>query len=291
MDLTKLIDEQVAALAAVVYVGAVRHHVGMLSPYEVIERQVYDQIRAYAKAKSYCLPFQMDLDDVRLMPWQCEAPEDFFESLTADELQAFFGAADDVVDFPSMSQEALTFALSIWGGCEDEALKRGNPDLNSREDAVDGMLASVTLEGNRALLFLEGKEAGANLTVEWVVNVATDHDLEKRHNWVQWAFPLDTPSKANPFAPTVTHQELLAMSPTQAENLRAMLDRYMRFLDDTIHWRHPNDHNHLRISRVIKCLRLAGWDTMAEQVYEFAVAVGNPSPNGKAHWDTALKHR
>ena len=114
---------------------------------------------------------------------------------------------------------------------------------------------------NAALQFLSATSADSTphpgrLYPGWLIHKATNEDLERGHDWVQWAFPLDTPSAFNWDAPTVTPDEMAHLDPTQEANLLCMAERFYRFLTETTHWHKMNDHNHLRITRHPACVQI-----------------------------------
>lgn len=101
-------------------------------------------------------------------------------------------------------------------------------------------------------------------------------ELEYHHDFIQWIFPLEQPSAFNPDAPLLTPSDraTFAASPDlQAGVLRSldvMLNFYgfareqsgivpgATFVDRARHWATPNNHNHLRLSRIIRSLALLG---------------------------------
>jgi Opioid growth factor receptor (OGFr) conserved region len=108
-----------------------------------------------------------------------------------------------------------------------------------------------------------------------------DDEIETVHDFIQWLFPLDTVSRANPNAPLVTASTIQAFQ--QSDELRgkleASLERMLAFYglrhagdriekSDTFPkqrrywlggygWLGPN-HNHLRITRILRSLALLG---------------------------------
>lgn len=97
-----------------------------------------------------------------------------------------------------------------------------------------------------------------------------DHvEMEKCHGWVQWAFPIDTPSLYNPDAPLITEFDS-TMMPTVYMNQELLFIKFLGFIGitfgenvDFIDFKRfaeaidgPNNHNLLRISRVIKHCKL-----------------------------------
>ena len=143
---------------------------------------------------------------------------------------------------------------------------------------------------NPAIAFLNGTTNPDGLTVGAVLAMTND-ELEAKHDWVQWAFPTWQRSRYNPTAPIVlpseTHGDLLVAK----ANLVYLAERYLDFLSATRHWRHPNDHNHLRISRLIQSLRLFQLRSRAEDVYAFAIRATSYSDETRRHWFDALNER
>ncbi len=108
-----------------------------------------------------------------------------------------------------------------------------------------------------------------------------DDRLEVVHNYIQWLFPLPEPSPVNPAAPLLnaaTIREFRAR-PELRESLRASFLRMLRFYglelreglvtraanfaERSPNWLWPGNHNHLRITRILRCLRLAGLESEA----------------------------
>jgi Opioid growth factor receptor (OGFr) conserved region len=97
-----------------------------------------------------------------------------------------------------------------------------------------------------------------------MVLALSDDELESIHDYIQWLFPLQTRSGAQPFAPVLTSDEVEAIRTDTAalSNLKRAADRMLRFYRDTNWWLRSYDHNHLRITRILRSLKLlAGPDT------------------------------
>jgi hypothetical protein len=108
------------------------------------------------------------------------------------------------------------------------------------------------------------------------------------HDYIQWLFPLDEPSRFNPDAPLVTpaDRQAFRQEPLTA-NLRRALDRMLAFYGlrlDPSDWRpqivrsagwhnrspqwlQPGNHNLLRLSRIIRSLALLGQAELAQALY------------------------
>lgn len=121
-----------------------------------------------------------------------------------------------------------------------------------------------------------------------------DERLEYVHDFIQWMFPLVEPSGVNPSAPVLdrpTIREFHA-SPELLQNLRASFLRMLRFYGlewrpepdvrverasnfaaSARNWLSPGNHNHLRITRIIKCLRLLGLEREARAFYDCLASI------------------
>ena len=90
--------------------------------------------------------------------------------------------------------------------------------------------------------------------------------LEQHHDYIQWLFPLPEASSAVPGAPVLSADDVLQIrsSDIAVTNLLAAAARMRNFYARTRHWLVPADHNHLRITRIIKSLRLLAGDAEAD---------------------------
>jgi len=88
---------------------------------------------------------------------------------------------------------------------------------------------------------------------------------ERTHDFIQWLFPLKEASRSVRNAPVLTDVQIkqIRESETIQANIQRSVLRYKEFLASTTKWRSGYDHNHLRISRVIKSLRLLVSDEAA----------------------------
>ena len=115
-----------------------------------------------------------------------------------------------------------------------------------------------------------------------------DGQLEAVHDYIQWLFPLDEPSRFNRDAPLLTAADRLAFrQPTVAGNLRRALDRMLAFYgfardrsaanprivrsaqwkERSPEWLHAGNHNLLRLTRMIRSLALLGEVDLATALY------------------------
>jgi hypothetical protein len=141
-----------------------------------------------------------------------------------------------------------------------------------------------------------------------------DDALEHCHNYVQILFPLGEPSQFNPNAPLLddeTAQRFRSDDVIRANLVKSfgvMLRFYGFRMDDkngevveaenfaarASEWLHPGDHNHLRITRILKCLTLCGLRRQAEAFLRRLEAVADPScvtPTSLRFWRDAVRPR
>ena len=83
-----------------------------------------------------------------------------------------------------------------------------------------------------------------------------DKAIEKTHDFIQWMFPLTEKSMSVPGVPTLSTADIEAIRTSEVAraNLEKSAQWYLGFLQRNNHWIKSYDHNHLRITRVIKSL-------------------------------------
>jgi hypothetical protein len=97
-----------------------------------------------------------------------------------------------------------------------------------------------------------------------------NHEMEAGHSFIQWFFPLHEKSYHAKYSPVLTIEDIekLQKSETARENMKTNLVRFRDFLGlgevrkpkRIKFWAHLGNHNLLRITRVIRSLRLFGLD-------------------------------
>ena len=111
--------------------------------------------------------------------------------------------------------------------------------------------------------FFEGKgRTGHGKKIDEILSYS-DRELECDHQYIQWLFPNRHPSRYNPSAPTLNAENIanLRASVEAMQYLSSGLDRMIKFYDETDHWIGKQDHNHLRITRIIETIIiLVGYD-------------------------------
>ena len=95
----------------------------------------------------------------------------------------------------------------------------------------------------------------------------SDDAWEEEHDFIQWLFPLNEKSMAVPNAPVIREPEITWVKESEKAqvSLQKSTDRYKEFLASEKYWKLSHNHNHLRITRVIKSLRMLRSDDEANR--------------------------
>ena len=121
------------------------------------------------------------------------------------------------------------------------------------------------------LIFLskEGKDFKGR-TLESIRSFS-DEDIERTHDFIQILFPLNKPSESAFHGYYLDSEDLIEQirSNTIArENILKSSNWYLSFLTRNVWlWNRNYDHNQLRITRVIECLRLLISEDEADKFY------------------------
>ena len=95
----------------------------------------------------------------------------------------------------------------------------------------------------------------------------SDKEIERRHDFIQVIFPLNKPSQAVSHGYYLDSKELVNQIKTNKEavtNISKSSQWFFSFLERNMYWNTRHDHNQLRITRVIECLRLLVSDEEAD---------------------------
>ena len=115
--------------------------------------------------------------------------------------------------------------------------------------------------------FLRGEEPdGAGRFFDDVL-AFEDATLERRHDFIQWLFPLREPSAAVSRSPVLSASDVQTLREDSlvVSNLRRAAARMAEFYARSAQWLRPADHNHLRITRIVRSLRLLVGDEDADR--------------------------
>ena len=121
----------------------------------------------------------------------------------------------------------------------------------------------------------------------------SDQQIETTHDFIQWVFPLAEPSGAFPGAPVLEPAEIdLIHKSSPTMNLENSGQWFIDDLARSKGWLRSHDHNHLRITRMIKSQRLLlgelAADSTKERVLQMAKKAKAPIDDmAYAYWRAA----
>lgn len=147
-----------------------------------------------------------------------------------------------------------------------------------------------TNNGQYSIAFLksfykgEGKDIeGRKIEEIWAFS---DKNKESAHNYIQWLFPATERSAFYSGAPLLTNQliEELKCDPEFRKSLEisfhtmllfygfkmrsdGVIARTHHFKEKSKNWLTPGNHNHRRITRILKCMRLFGFEAETQAFY------------------------
>lgn len=141
---------------------------------------------------------------------------------------------------------------------------------------------------------------------------ATDEQLERSHTFIQWMFPLPEKSKAVPESPVLTAEDRgqFLYDVGLQDNMVKCTMRMLKFYGLNINgaegivkganweerskeWIKPKNHNFLRLTRMIRSLKLCGMEHWAECLHDCLCKIyeehkGVIGPLTKQFWDEAI---
>ncbi len=140
-----------------------------------------------------------------------------------------------------------------------------------------------------------------------------DQQLEAVHDFIQWLFPLPERSGANPSAPLLDRQtiETFSATPVMRERLGQAFQRMLRFYglacngtsveraenfrERAQNWLWPGNHNHLRLTRILRSTLLLGLGAESQALFRALNALYQEFPDrisSRAHafWSDASQN-
>jgi Opioid growth factor receptor (OGFr) conserved region len=128
-----------------------------------------------------------------------------------------------------------------------------------------------------------------------------DDRLEDIHDFIQWLFPLPERSGANPAAPTLDAATIQAFhdTPVMRERLHQAFERMLRFYglawvasaaggiaerlpdfrERAQNWLWPMNHNHLRLTRILRSTLLLGLEPESKALFHALNAIYREYPD------------
>jgi hypothetical protein len=160
----------------------------------------------------------------------------------------------------------------------------------SNDTTLPCFQSGMTRDGDRLTRFFSGGEDDEGRTFDAILRW-DDARLEMVHDYIQWIFPLPERSGANPRAPVLDAAAIAAIrgSAEMQGRLRAAFERMVtfygfalaedavlegpRFASAAPNWLHAGNHNHLRLTRMLRSLRVLGLEREAAALWSALRAV------------------
>ena len=120
-----------------------------------------------------------------------------------------------------------------------------------------------------------------------------DREIEATHDFIQLVFPLEEPSSSSFHGVNLDSSDVLEIrrSEVAVTNIKRSAFWFLGFLSRSQSWRSGYDHNQLRITRAIRCLRLLVGekeaDAFRDQVFELVGVEGGLSEKTIKFWKDA----
>jgi hypothetical protein len=124
-----------------------------------------------------------------------------------------------------------------------------------------------------------------------------DAELEAVHDFIQWLFPLPEESGANPYAPVLDAATIdtFHQSEELQQQLRQSFQRMLRFYGlefeagivrhvanfgaRSSNWLSPGNHNHLRLTRILRSIRVLGLVAESDALFHALSEIYRANPN------------
>ena len=103
-----------------------------------------------------------------------------------------------------------------------------------------------------------------------------DIEIEQTHDFIQLLFPLNEQSESvfhGHYLDTESSIMNIKSNELAKENIVKSSKWFLAFLERNDHWRRRYDHNHRRITRIIKSLRLLVSDDDADAFYQLILNI------------------
>ncbi len=159
---------------------------------------------------------------------------------------------------------------------------------------------------NQIVQFFRGQAKDSSGRLLATLQKWPDDQLEDVHDFIQWMFPLRERSGVNPGAPVLEETTIAAFHEDEIlrETLRISFLRMLRFYgaewrDSKVvdahnfqtqaeNWLWPGNHNHLRITRILKCLHTLGLEEDALAFFHWLKSVYERNPGKNLQSELSL---
>ena len=121
----------------------------------------------------------------------------------------------------------------------------------------------------------------------------SDEEIENNHDFIQILFPLNKKSQSVFHGYYLDTDDLVKSLKDDGhvkENIIKSSEWFLSFLKRHDYWKRGHNHNQLRITRVIECLRLICGDCEADIFYELIIGMCEGhrlNPNSIEYWKNA----
>ena len=136
----------------------------------------------------------------------------------------------------------------------------------------------IIKEEETIINFMNGQAADHKGRTYKSIVTCSDETMERCHDQVQWMFPLHEESNFASTYPVVTAEIINKAKESEdiIDNLKIAKDRMEQFyaigsyedVDKQRKWCKEGNHNLLRITRIIRCLRIFGLESEAQNFYK-----------------------
>lgn len=113
---------------------------------------------------------------------------------------------------------------------------------------------------SKIIRFLRGQSTDNQMRTLTEMRMMVDWKIERTHDFIQWMFPTDIASKYHDDAPILTEADIAIIR--NDDDIKATillsLHRMIRFYESNDNWICQRNHNFLRLTRILRCLWLAG---------------------------------
>ncbi|MDB2489444.1 opioid growth factor receptor-related protein [Gammaproteobacteria bacterium] len=122
----------------------------------------------------------------------------------------------------------------------------------------------------------------------------SDEEIENNHDFIQIIFPLNKKSQSvfhGYYLETDDLVQSLKDDEQVKENILKSSEWFLSFLKRHDYWKRGYNHNQLRITRVIECLRLVVGQEEANSFYYSIISISNSFNLDKStvkHWRNAI---
>lgn len=146
---------------------------------------------------------------------------------------------------------------------------------------MDKIKRAMGKDKSDVFLFLEGKQKnmfGLSLNDFLSYN---NKQIENEHGWIQWVFPTPEQS-AHDYSPPCSLNDIKRRNNDKIQsNMRKCYHKIRGFYstERSKKWITKNNHNYLRISRILRSLRVFGLNDEADEFFSYLTVIYKNNPD------------